>query len=123
MATLQNLSVDMGTDKTLNFTVYSGSIAPANKLNLTGYSAEFLISNTLTTKAIIRLTSSPANGIVIAPNVGLITVNIAHSATTSLSFQGDKYLGYYQLKLIFPDGTIKRLYEGGITIPREIKIA
>lgn len=119
MSNRQDITIDQGADKTVSFTVYNGSVAPANLLNLTGSTVEFKVSagsqhfNAITT---LNLT----NGITLQPTLGIIDVNFTHAITSNIKFIGAMFEGYYQLNLTLPDGTIKRLFHGKLSISRAI---
>jgi len=118
MATIRDLEIDQGSDKTLVFTVYNNEATLPNLVNISGYTARFWIAKAQGIPAILKIDST--NGVTIQGSAGTITVMIQHALTSALKFPDRIFKGCYQVELVAPDTRVYRVCEGAITISKEI---
>lgn len=114
MSITDDLTLDQGTEKVIEYTIYNGSVAPANLVNLTGYTSQFTISDKLTKKALLTVSGTMGGA------TGKINIAISAANSSTIKFVGDKLNGVYQLDLTLPDSTIRRIFSGALVINRKI---
>ena len=109
-----NISIEQGVSWSKVLTCKNGA---GTLINLTGYSARLQARRQVTDSAAsISLTSATGGGITMGGSAGTITLAITATATALLS-AGD-YV--YDLELIYPDTTVKRLIEGQLEVVAEV---
>jgi hypothetical protein len=109
-----NISIEQGVSWSKVLTLKNGA---GTVINLTGYSARMQARRKIAdTAASISLTSATGGGITMGTTSGTITLALTAAATALLSV-GD-YV--YDLELVYPDTTVKRLLEGRLEVVGEV---
>lgn len=99
---------------------YSLSVSDVNPdgtpIDLSGCTARFQMRRTAgDSEVAVDLSSSPANGLTITPEVGKIDLVIPAATTATLS---GTYVGH--LEVSWPTGQVDRLFEATLTISPEV---
>lgn len=104
-----SITIEQGADFPflITWTDSAGTI-----IDITGYSAQFMIRQNYTDVTPLVSLSSPSNGITLGGTAGTISIDIPFTTTAALPAM----LGEYDLKLIDPSGKPIRLLEGSATI-------
>lgn len=126
MAQIKNIVIDQGsthieyldikvlTDNTLPFNTVTNPYIP---MVFTNYTGQLQVRKTPDNSApVLNLTSG--NGITLSTN-GRVIINISAAQSSSIIFQGDRAVYYYDL-LLTNGATSTRVVEGTFTIKRAI---
>jgi hypothetical protein len=90
---------------------------PATAVDITGYTARLQARvRHSDTDAVLSLTSTPAAGITLGTTNGTITLALTAAETAALT--PGRYV--YDLEMVAPAGTVRRLVEGTITVTPEV---
>lgn len=110
-ATVLNLTVDAGTTLQVEFTVKEDSVTP---VNLTGWQARMYVRAAYNQPGspLITFTSSPADGLVIDPLVGKITLTINPGDTDPIKAPKNGRTLYYDLEVFDTSGIVYRPFQG-----------
>ena len=111
----------------VNLTIYQGSTFmqefqwktgnPAVPVDLTGYTARMQIRPKVTDPTIIATLTTENGGIVFPDAVaGKFMLEISAAATALMEFKN----AVYDLEMIMPNGKIKRLFGGTVTLSFEV---
>lgn len=106
-AGIYNIGVERGTTKVVSLTINSGGSA----LNLTGYSATFVVKKSPEETAILTLTS--ASGIALGGALGTVVITISAASTGALQ---KSLNASYELDLTSGGGTVTRYLKGDFRI-------
>lgn len=114
-----NTTVILNQINSANFTAYTtGGILEWNTpIDLTGYTAQMQIRETLDSSTVIHeLTSAVGGGISIDTANYTVTINIPANTTRNFDFT----TAVYSLELTDPSGVVTTLVTGNLTLVREI---
>jgi hypothetical protein len=114
-----NTTVTLNQINSANFTAYTtGGILEWNTpIDLTGYTAQMQIRETLDSSTVIHeLTSAVGGGISIDTANYTVTINIPANTTRNFDFT----TAVYSLELTNPSGVVTTLVTGNLTLVREI---
>lgn len=114
-----NTTVTLNQINSANFTAYTtGGILEWNTpIDLTGYTAQMQIRETLDSSTVIHeLTSAVGGGISIDTANYTVTINIPANTTRNFDFT----TAVYSLELTNPSGAVTTLVTGNLTLVREI---
>lgn len=114
-----NTTVTLNQINSANFTAYTtGGILEWNTpIDLTGYTAQMQIRETLDSSTVIHeLTSVVGGGISIDTANYTVTINIPANTTRNFDFT----TAVYSLELTNPSGVVTTLVTGNLTLVREI---
>lgn len=110
-----NLKIDQGATFTQLVTWKTGP-APGTAVDLTGCTARMharaKVADALT---LLNLTTTNG-GLVLGGAAGTVTINLTDEQTTLLAWKS----AVYDLEIEFPDGTVKRLMRGSISVSPEV---
>lgn len=112
-------TVELNSVNSTDFGTYTtgGYLKYYTPVSLAGFSARMKIKNKIGGTLLETLTSgAPDNQITLDDTNHTITLTIAATDTDSLSFP----IGYYDLELVGPTGTVTTLYYGTVTVTKEV---
>ena len=109
MATIQNFTIEQNATfkKRLIWKATTGK-----PVNLTGYTAKLQIRDTALSAAVLFELSTANGRISLTPVPGVIDLVITDEDTGAISFTS----GVYDLNMFLPDGSVRRLIQGKITV-------
>lgn len=90
--------------------------AAGSPVDLTGYAARMKVAEDYDSTPVLSLTSSPAAGLTLGGAAGTIRIVITDEQTAALTIESGKY----DLELEAPDGTVRRLLRGNVTVLPEV---
>lgn len=110
--TAANLTLEIEQGATYQKTLTWKSGKPAKPVDLTGCTARMSIREVIGTPlALVRLTTEDG-GIQLGGEEGLVMITASATKTALLI----KRANVYALKIIFPDGTVRRLLSGAVSV-------
>lgn len=90
--------------------------SPAMPVDVTGYTAHMQIRSSVDTEEVLADLSTENGGIVMGGDTGSITLTIPATQTAGFTWNG----GVYDLEITSPDGIVRRLVYGTVTVSKEI---
>lgn len=111
-----NLKIDQGATFTKAVTWKNG--VPATLVNLNGCTARMQVRSSVESLKIILELNTENGGIILGGVAGTVTLVIPASLTKALT--ATAHNAVYDLEIVFPNGTIRRLLAGTVTISPEV---
>lgn len=111
-----SLKIDQGGTFTKLVTWKTGTAEAATPVNLTGCTARMQMRTSVESPNILVELTTENGGIALGGVAGTVTMTITATATALLTFQR----AVYDLEIIFPDTTVRRLLSGYVTLTPEV---
>jgi hypothetical protein len=89
---------------------------PATPVDLTGCTARLQVRPTIDSATALLSLTTENGGLVLGNNLGTVRRIISAAATAAFSWDS----GVYDLEIIFPDGTVRRLLAGTVSVSKEV---
>lgn len=90
---------------------------PLQPVDLTGCTARMQIRERVNSPGVLfSLTSEVGGGIVLGGAAGTIDIEIDATDTATFNWRS----GVYDLEIVYPDGKVRRLFEGSIQVAPEV---
>jgi hypothetical protein len=115
-------TITLNTVNSTEFTTYTsgGYLQFYTPVDLTGYSARMKIKNKVGGTVLFSLTSgAPDNRITIDNATHTITLTISATDTAAATWR----LGYYDLELVSPSGSVTTIFSGSVSLTKEVTTA
>lgn len=114
-ASKYKLAIEQGATYPRVFTWKAGD--PATPVDLTGCTARLQIRGRVTDADVLyEMTSEPGGGLVLGDAAGTIALTIPDEDSAEWTWRS----GVYDLEIAFPDGTVRRLLRGGVSVSPEV---
>ena len=113
MAKTYNFDIDQGSDKSL---VLNLKDAAGAELDLAGYAARMQLRRTIASPAVADELTSDNGRISIEAGVGQIICEFPHDISSA--YAAGAFV--YDIELVDPDGIVRRILEGKITVRPEV---
>lgn len=89
---------------------------PATPVDLTGCTARSQIRATVASPNVLHgMTTAPGGGITLGGSLGTVTIDIGEPTTKTFTWR----TAVYDLEVVFPDGTVRRLLQGSVSVSPE----
>lgn len=113
MATVKyKLKINQGATLRKPFTWKAGQ----NPVDLTGFTGQMQIRETIESEIVIAELTSANGGIVVGPEPGQFHIYMSAEATAALDFES----AVYDLELQSPQGDVTRILAGDVSLSREV---
>jgi len=109
------LKIDQGATFQKVVTWKSGK--PGTPVDLTGCTARAQIRATVTSPDVLyAMTTAPDGGITLGGTAGTITIDIDEPTTAGFTWK----TAVYDLEIVFANGKVRRLLQGGVSVSPEV---
>lgn len=105
-----------GEDFTQAFTWKQGPVSTATPVNLTGYTARAQFRATLADSTVLLTLTTENGGIVLGGSAGTITLVVSAAVTAAMTWKA----AVFDLEMVAPGGTIRRLMSGTASVSPEV---
>jgi hypothetical protein len=109
-----NLKIDQGGTFAKSVTWKTG--APPRPVDLTGCKARMQVRETLESPLVLLELTSEGGRIVLGGEEGTVAMLVDPITTAAIAWES----GVYDLEVIFPDGSIRRLLAGSVSVSPEV---
>lgn len=113
-ATKLKLQIEQGADFTRVLTWKNK--ATGEPVNLTGATARMHIRSTIKAASPLLVLTTENNRILLGGTAGTITLDLSEQVTSGLTWLS----GVYDLEIVFPNGRVRRLIQGSVTVSQEV---
>lgn len=123
-AATKNILIEQGATFLWDLQFLDGKGISAPAMDLGGYSFRMHIRSAIESQTIlVALSSAAGGGITILPQVGSdlgrISIRIEAAVTAAL-LTADFESAAYDLEMVEPDGTVRRVYKGSVSLSLEV---
>jgi hypothetical protein len=108
------LSIDQGS--TFNYVASWLAGTPAVAVNITGCTARAQFRSDVTSDVILCDLTTANGRITLGGAAGTIILSLTSTVTAAFNWTN----GVYDLEIIYPDGVVKRLLQGTVTVSPEV---
>lgn len=108
-----DIVIEKGTDYSLELTWKDSEGSP---IDLTGYTARMQVRPSVMSPEVLLEATTENGNMTLGGTSGGITIAFSNVETTPV----DKNSGVYDLEIVSPTGSVKRLLEGGVTLKPEV---